>query len=85
MYASITLDLRALATLHPALRARPRPSPSGPRRSGEQDRIRVLLKQAVASATRIWLANQMHLVESEMEIWWQILDVRPVETLAPAA
>jgi hypothetical protein len=51
----------------------------------EFDRIRALLEQSVASGSRIWLANRMHLVESETEVWWQILDVRPVETDSPAA
>jgi hypothetical protein len=47
----------------------------------EFDRIRATLEQAAASGSRVWLANRMHLVEGETEIWWQILDVRPIEAV----
>jgi len=43
------------------------------------DRIRATLEQAAASGTRVWLANRMHLMESKTEVWWTILDVRPIE------
>ena len=46
----------------------------------EFDRIRATLEQAAASGRRVWLANRMHLVESETEIWWKIMDVRAVES-----
>jgi hypothetical protein len=42
------------------------------------DRIRATLEQAAASGGRVWLANRMRMVEGETEVWWQILDVRPV-------
>jgi hypothetical protein len=48
----------------------------------EFDRILALLEQAIASGHRVWLANRMHLVESETEIWWQILDARSAGPLA---
>ena len=47
----------------------------------EFNRIRAALDQAAASGSRVWLANRMHLVESETEIWWKILDVRPIESV----
>src|SRR5262249_37649690 len=49
------------------------------------DRIRATLDHAAASGRRVWLANRMRLVESETEIWWKILDVRPIESLTPGA
>src|SRR5262249_42493884 len=49
------------------------------------DRIRATLEQAATSGNRVWLPNRMHLVEDETEIWWKILDVRPVEPLPPVA
>jgi hypothetical protein len=49
----------------------------------EFDRIRPTLEQAAASGSRVWLANRMQLVEGETEIWWKILDVRPVESIPP--
>src|SRR5262245_3663752 len=51
----------------------------------EFDRIRTTLAQAAASGGRVWLANRMHLVEGQTEIWWQILDVRPSDALPPGA
>jgi hypothetical protein len=45
----------------------------------EFDRIRATLEQAIAAGTRVWLANRMHMVEGETEIWWKIMDVRPIE------
>jgi hypothetical protein len=51
----------------------------------EFDGIQTTLEQAAATGSRVWLANRMHLVEGETEIWWQILDVRPVESLLPGA
>jgi len=47
----------------------------------EFDRIRATLEQAVASGGRVWLANRMHLVDGDTEIWWKILDVRPVPSV----
>lgn len=47
----------------------------------EFDRIKAALQQAAASRTRVWLANRTHLVHDETEIWWKILDVRPVSAL----
>ena len=49
----------------------------------EFDRIRATLEQAAASGTRVWLANHMHMVEGEAEVWWKIMDVRPIESLPP--
>jgi hypothetical protein len=49
----------------------------------EFDRIRATLEQAIATGGQVWLANRMHMVEGETEIWWKILDVRPAETLPP--
>jgi hypothetical protein len=51
----------------------------------EFDRIRATLEQAAASGSRVWLANRMHVVEGETEIWWKILDVRPVKSLPAGA
>lgn len=51
----------------------------------EFDRIRATLEQAAASGTRVWLANRMHLVVGETEVWWKILDVRRIATLPPRA
>ncbi|HEV3255699.1 MAG TPA: hypothetical protein VG013_02345 [Gemmataceae bacterium] len=51
------------------------------REHAEFDRIRATLEEAVASGSRVWLANRMHLVDSETEIWWKILDVRAVRSL----
>jgi hypothetical protein len=47
----------------------------------EFDRIRATLEQAAASGSRVWLANRMHPVEGETEIWWKILDVRPIASV----
>lgn len=44
------------------------------------DRIRGTLEQAAASGSRVWLANRMHLVEGEAEVWWKILDARCIES-----
>jgi hypothetical protein len=49
----------------------------------EFDRIRATLEQAATSGGRVWLANHMHLVESETEIWLKILDVRPIDARSP--
>jgi hypothetical protein len=49
----------------------------------EFERIRATLEEAASSGRRVWLANRMHQVESETEIWWKILDVRPFEAGAP--
>jgi len=49
----------------------------------EFDRIRATLEQAAASGRRVWLANRMRLVQGETEVWWKILDVRPIEALSP--
>jgi hypothetical protein len=46
----------------------------------EFDRIRATLEQAAVTGDRVWLANRMHLVEGETEIWWKILDVRPCDS-----
>jgi hypothetical protein len=51
----------------------------------EFDRIRATLEQAAATGGRVWLANRMHLVEGETEIWWKILDVRPLAAIPPGA
>jgi hypothetical protein len=51
----------------------------------EFDRIRATLEQAAASGSRVWLANSMHPVEGETEIWWKILDVRSVQALPPGS
>jgi hypothetical protein len=51
----------------------------------EFERIRATLEQAAASGGRVWLANRMRMVEGETEIWWKILDVRPVEAIPPGA
>ena len=55
------------------------------REAPEFDRIRATLGQAAASGGRVWLANRMHLVAGEPEVWWQILDVRPCDALPPGA
>jgi hypothetical protein len=47
----------------------------------EFERIRATLAEAAGSGRQVWLANRMHLVEGETEIWWKILDVRPMEAL----
>ena len=49
----------------------------------EFDRIRATLERAAASGSRMWLANGMHPVEGETEVWWKILDVRPIATPSP--
>jgi hypothetical protein len=49
------------------------------------DRIRTTLEQAIANGARVWLANHMHVVEGETEIWWKIMDVRPIDPLSPQA
>jgi hypothetical protein len=51
----------------------------------EFDRIRVTLEQAAACEGRVWLANRTHPVAGETEIWWKILDVRPVESESTSA
>jgi hypothetical protein len=51
----------------------------------EFDRIRATLEQAAASGSRVWLANRMHMVEGETEIWWKVLDVRPANSLSSEA
>jgi len=51
----------------------------------EFDRIRRTLEPAAASGGRVWLANRMHPVEGETEVWWKILDVHPLESLPPEA
>jgi hypothetical protein len=50
----------------------------------EFERIRATLEQAAASGGRVWLANRMRMVEGDTEIWWKILDVRPIEAVRPA-
>jgi hypothetical protein len=45
------------------------------------DRIRTTLEQAIANGARVWLANRMHRVKSETEIWWKLMDVRPLESV----
>jgi hypothetical protein len=49
------------------------------------DRIRATLEQAAATGAWVWLANRMHMVEDETEIWWKILDVRPIPGPPPRA
>jgi hypothetical protein len=51
----------------------------------EFDRIRATLEQAAASGSRVYLANRMRPVEGEAEIWWEILDVRPIKSLPAGA
>jgi hypothetical protein len=51
----------------------------------EFDRIRATLEQAIATGTRVWLANHMHMVEGETEIWWKLMGVRPIEWVPPRA
>jgi hypothetical protein len=51
----------------------------------EFERIRATLEQAAATGGRVWLANRMRIVEGETEIWWKILDVRPIEAVPPGA
>jgi hypothetical protein len=51
----------------------------------EFDRIRATLEHAIAKGTRVWLANHMHMVEGETEIWWKLMDVRPLEPVPPGA
>jgi hypothetical protein len=48
-------------------------------------RIRATLEDAVGTEKRVWVANCSRMVESEAgpdgegELWWKIMDVRPVE------
>jgi hypothetical protein len=48
----------------------------------EFDRIRATLAAAAVSGGRVSLANHMHMVEGEREVWWKILDVRPLDEAA---
>jgi hypothetical protein len=45
------------------------------------DPLQATPEQATASGRRVWLANRMHLVEGETAVWWNILDVGPVNSL----
>jgi hypothetical protein len=51
----------------------------------EFDRIRATLEEAARTGDRVWLANRMHMVRGETEIWWKILDVRPFASVSPGA
>jgi hypothetical protein len=42
-------------------------------------RIKRTLDDAVATGNMVWLANESQMVESETEIWWKLMDVRPVQ------
>jgi hypothetical protein len=44
----------------------------------EFGRIRTTLVEATASGSQVLLANHRHMIQGETEIWWKILDVRPL-------
>jgi hypothetical protein len=48
-----------------------------PRDHLDFERIRTALEEAVASQTRVWLANWSWPVEGNNEVWNKIMDVRP--------
>jgi hypothetical protein len=48
------------------------------------ERIQGTLAEAARSRQRLWLANYFWPVESETEIWWKIMDVRPVQAPSTA-
>jgi hypothetical protein len=43
----------------------------------EFERIKRTLDEAVAAGSMVWFANESQMVESETEIWWKLMDVRP--------
>ncbi len=51
------------------------------REHAEFERIRTTLEQAATSGNRVWLANRMHLVNGQTEVWWKILDAGSSEPL----